>query len=391
MESLLDPALDPLFWDNLRGTTQSAWHGHVPFAHWIVPALKPRVFVELGSHAGVSYAAFCQSVQRSGLGTQCFAVDSWAGDDHAGAYSEEVYEELRAFHDPRFGGFSRMIRKTFDDAVGDFADGSIDLLHIDGFHSYEAVSHDFHTWNPKLSDRAVVLFHDTNVRERGFGVWKFWDEIRGEGLGSFEFLHAFGLGVLVLGSNAPEALRQFCKAPVERLRQRFETLGRLQILQYERAHAPATVPEPAETAEPKVDPSLDPGDIFIAERFVAAPTLHALRLPRDAVARSAAGCTVWVVDATGQDWRQGHVAAAPETDTVTLGFAPFGNTRPRHFSVFVTGPCAEGTGLPPALAGLLANRRPPIALDTPDIPLPDLPAHGLFVLRDGIVTGLPSA
>ena len=88
--------------------------------------------------------------------------------------------------------------------MGHFSDGSIDLLNLDGFHSRDAVRHDFETWLPKVSTRGVVLLHDINVRERDFGAWEVWSGIRAT-YPSFEFLHGHGLGVGVIGSEiAPE-------------------------------------------------------------------------------------------------------------------------------------------------------------------------------------------
>jgi glycosyltransferase involved in cell wall biosynthesis len=201
-----------------RTGVESAWYGHVPFGYWLAGELAPRVLVELGTHAGVSYSAFCDAVMDRDLATRCFAVDTWQGDEHAGFYDESVYEDLQRFHDRRYGAFSRMIRATFNDARSYIPDGSVDLLHIDGAHTYEAVRTDFETWLPKLSERGVILFHDTNVRERNFGVWRLWQELRGRYVG-FEFLHAHGLGVLAVGPEVPAPVWTFAQLDADTLGQ----------------------------------------------------------------------------------------------------------------------------------------------------------------------------
>jgi glycosyltransferase involved in cell wall biosynthesis len=193
-----------------RFGTGSAWWGHVPFGYWLVTEIRPRQIVELGTHHGVSYAAFCDAVLDDRLATRCYAVDTWVGDAHAGAYGDEVFDELHRFNAARFGAFSRLLRGTFDEALAHIPDGSTDLLHIDGLHTADAVRHDFNSWLPKLSDQGVVLFHDTNARHDDFGVWRVWDELRGR-YPSFDFLHGHGLGVLAVGPRPPTAVARLCR------------------------------------------------------------------------------------------------------------------------------------------------------------------------------------
>ena len=194
----------------IKHRVTSAWNGHIPLMFALMRVVKPRVYVELGVHHGASFFAACQAVVESSLDTQCFAVDHWAGDPHAGSFDEDVFENFTATLKNHFSTFASYIRKDFQLASQDFADYSVDLLHIDGFHSYEAVEKDFLSWRTKLSEGSVVLFHDVNEFRGSFGVWRFWKELESEFEGQTLFLgNDHGLGILFYGSQLSEDTRFF--------------------------------------------------------------------------------------------------------------------------------------------------------------------------------------
>ena len=188
------------------------WIGHMPFGWWVVQEVRPKTLVELGTHTGNSYFSFCQAVAEHQLPTKCYAIDTWEGDTHSGTYGEDIYRSVSHYNQDHYSPFSSLMRMTFDSALQSFQEGGVDLLHIDGLHTYEAVRHDFESWQPKLSPNAIVFFHDTNVYSEGFGVWKYFQELSAKYKNHLEFRHSCGLGVIQMGSEGIQKEKKWLHA-----------------------------------------------------------------------------------------------------------------------------------------------------------------------------------
>ena len=199
----------------------STWLENYAFGYDLIHAFRPKTVVELGVFWGGSFFVFCQAVKACGSETICHAVDTWEGDSQAGKLEEETFQAFQKHRETHFADISNVKRMRFEQALDSFADGSIDLLHIDGFHTYEAVKNDYETWLPKVSKGGIILFHDVKVvnEEQNFGVKRFWEELKKEKL-HFEMNNQFGLGVLYNGSELPpdnEFLQTIFKGSAEEL------------------------------------------------------------------------------------------------------------------------------------------------------------------------------
>lgn len=189
----------PLLNDNVD---TFGWLGHIHFAYDLVSQSKPETVVELGTHWGVSFFSFSQAAKDHSPSTKLYAVDTWQGEEHAGFYDDKVIKFVKKVKANFFPSLAiHLVRKTFDQAAADFADQSIDILHIDGLHTYEAVKHDFETWLPKVKPDGLILFHDTTEKGHGFGVYRFWRELTKKYPMHFEFPHSHGLGVICLNEK----------------------------------------------------------------------------------------------------------------------------------------------------------------------------------------------
>ncbi|TDK43318.1 class I SAM-dependent methyltransferase [Algoriphagus formosus] len=174
------------------------WLNHTPIVKYIIKSIDPKKIVELGTHSGNSLITM---LEASGLDCKIYAVDTWEGDGHSKKYSIEIYNDLKEYISFYYPDNCELLRMRFDKAVNNFSDLSIDILHIDGYHTYDAVKYDFQTYIPKVKKGGLVLFHDILVKEKDFGVYKFWKEIE-DSFPHITLRNGTGLGIM-LNDNEP--------------------------------------------------------------------------------------------------------------------------------------------------------------------------------------------
>lgn len=188
-----------------RYDAPSSWWEHVPIAHWLIEKLEPEYVVELGTHYGVSFFSFCEAAEALATNTFTYAIDTWEGDSQAGYYGNEVYEKVYEHFNSKHKARGRLVRSTFDEAAEHFINNTVDIVHIDGLHTYKAVSHDYNKWKDKLKEGGTIMFHDWNVREKDFGVWKLWEEVKSSGdFYCIEVTNGHGLAIATKDIQKPK-------------------------------------------------------------------------------------------------------------------------------------------------------------------------------------------
>ena len=197
MDAKLNQISHDAYLFSIENYLPSAWLGHAPFLKFLIREQKPNIFVELGVHNGFSYFVGCQAIKECGLSTKSFAVDHWLGDDQAGFFDDSIFLGVTSLN-AKYQEFSTLLKMSFMEALKLVENQTVDLLHIDGYHSYEAVKQDFESWLCKMSENGIVLLHDIYVRRNTFGVFRFWEELK-KNYRTIEFVGSHGLGVVFLG------------------------------------------------------------------------------------------------------------------------------------------------------------------------------------------------
>ncbi|GAA1529189.1 class I SAM-dependent methyltransferase [Nocardioides humi] len=125
---------------------------------------EPTV-VEIGSYLGRSAVFQAQILAALGRGGGITAIDPHTGDrqhlEMLGIEELPTWDMFCYFVrglDP--DGLVDMVRATSIEAAREWDGREIDLLYIDGWHSYDAVREDGEHWLPHLSADGIVVFDD---------------------------------------------------------------------------------------------------------------------------------------------------------------------------------------------------------------------------------------
>lgn len=154
----------------------------------LVRSMKPQVCVEIGSARGNSACAIAAGLKENGRG-KLYAIDPHMPTDWNDEISIDTFDILRRnIASLGLAGQVEIIRSLSSEAARDWV-RPIDLIFIDGDHSYEGVKRDWDMFVQHVSQFGVVVFHDTiwdlrpdpNWTRASMGVPRFVDELRQQG------------------------------------------------------------------------------------------------------------------------------------------------------------------------------------------------------------------
>lgn len=120
-----------------------------------------RTVVEIGSYLGASAVALAEGLKAAGNNTaRVYCIDTWQNE----GMSEGPADHMATFrrNTAPYDQLILPVRGRSTDVAAELLAriGPIDLLFVDGDHSYDGVLADWRTFGPAMRTHGVAAFHD---------------------------------------------------------------------------------------------------------------------------------------------------------------------------------------------------------------------------------------
>jgi hypothetical protein len=196
--------------------------GHLPFLFWLIEALRPARFAQVGFGDGVAFLGLCQAIEKLDLQAVglCHLTEMETEDELPSRAKDQLEQ---------FSEFAALVARE-EGRQEDHLD-LLDLLVINTPLATDRLENLSTVWLPRLSARSVVVLID-QVNARADSRTREWLTRARQDYDNLEFADtAGGVLVLLIGAKVAPKIRNLAMLAAETaeylpIRQMFQRLGR---------------------------------------------------------------------------------------------------------------------------------------------------------------------
>ena len=152
-------------------------HHKVRFLCLLINYLNKNIknYLEIGVHNGTSMSYVLQSDYKV---NNCYGIDLFEDTFYSDNLDKNlIYNNLQKLNKNKNNIFLIKGDSTDKNIIQLFENIKLDIIFIDGNHTYEGVKKDFYNYYTFLSNNGIMIFDDFNEAPTNKGVFKFINEL----------------------------------------------------------------------------------------------------------------------------------------------------------------------------------------------------------------------
>lgn len=142
------------------------------FKNYVERLCDGSTIVEVGCFLGKSSAFLATEILNSGKNIELYCIDTWTGMKRDEGENVRLNNKVKDLGGNAFPQFVKNLESVLHiikpipvDSIRAsklFEDKSIDIIFLDGDHTYNYLSKEISVWHPKIKDGGIISGHDYN-------------------------------------------------------------------------------------------------------------------------------------------------------------------------------------------------------------------------------------